>query len=175
MAHLTVATEYHRGEHFASMIELFTFSPLVDRIFVGSTKLIPGLAGKYAEKVTCLNASVFSGAGISCLLESAQTSHIMLLLPGGPVAFIGDPSIQRLLGVASDSGAGIVYCDFAEDQCESVETHPLIDYQLGSVRDNFDFGSAVLISREAALSALGHHGEIDATLKWGGFYDLRLK
>ena len=44
MAHLTVAAEYQPGENFAAAIHLFATSPLVYRIFIGSTQSIPGLA-----------------------------------------------------------------------------------------------------------------------------------
>ncbi|HEV2664745.1 MAG TPA: glycosyltransferase family 2 protein, partial [Blastocatellia bacterium] len=56
-----------------------------------------------------------------------------------------------------------------------VADHPLIDYQLGAVRDNFDFGSAILLSREEVLNALRDHGGISPGIRWGGLYDLRLK
>ena len=52
--------------------------------------------------------------------------------------------------------------------------HPLIDYKLGSMRDNFDFGSLILISRRAASLALQQHGPPER-LMWAGLYDLRLK
>jgi hypothetical protein len=53
--------------------------------------------------------------------------------------------------------------------------HPLIDYQTGSIRDSFDFGSVLFISTGAAREALRQHGAIDDRLQWGGLYDLRLK
>ncbi|MBN1490415.1 MAG: glycosyltransferase family 2 protein, partial [Phycisphaerae bacterium] len=52
--------------------------------------------------------------------------------------------------------------------------HPTIDYQLGSVRDAFDFGPIVGISRRAALAALDKHGPL-ANQPWTGMYELRLK
>ena len=61
----------------------------------------------------------------------------------------------------------------AKKPCAS--DHPLIDYQLGSIRDNFDFGSVLLLSRPAALATLEKHGAILTNLQWGGLYDLRLK
>jgi glycosyltransferase involved in cell wall biosynthesis len=51
----------------------------------------------------------------------------------------------------------------------------LIDYQLGAIRDNFDFGSVVLLSREEVGKALRDQGGISPDIRWGGLYDLRLK
>jgi hypothetical protein len=53
--------------------------------------------------------------------------------------------------------------------------HPLIDYQAGSIRDTFDFGSVVLIARHAVQRAICAHGPIPPAWRWGGLYDLRLK
>src|SRR5439155_24762289 len=59
-------------------------------------------------------------------------------------------------------GAAMVYSDAIG--------HPRIDYQPGSIRDNFDFGPVIAVSVEAAREAGS-----DSPLKWGGLYDLRLK
>jgi hypothetical protein len=99
----------------------------------------------------------------------------MLLLAGGLVHVPGERAIERIVDVARDSGAGLIYSDFVDDLGGSTEEHPTIDYQLGSIRDSFDFGATALISREAALSALRRHGSIDQAIRWGGLYDLRLK
>jgi hypothetical protein len=95
-------------------------------------------------------------------------------LPGGEVEY-GERLLERWLQVADDSGAGLLYADFREQRGGELTDHPLIDYQLGSIRDDFDFGAMVLISRRAARLAVRRHGPIPADLRWGGLYDLRLK
>jgi hypothetical protein len=84
--------------------------------------------------------------------------------------------LQRLAQAAEDSGAAILYSDYSDLKADGTMTpHPLIDYQLGSIRDDFDFGHAVLISR-AALSGLADAIEKDkAATDFGGWYDLRLR
>ena len=172
---VTVAAEYQPGERFAAAVKSFAASPTVSAAFIAGAQRLPEALATPGQKISSLDAGLLSGAGISRLVESAETSHLMLLLRGGLVPFPSDRPIQRMLAVASDSGAGLVYSDFTDDLAESIEAHPLIDYQLGSIRDNFDFGSVVLISREAARSALSRHGVIDNAIRWGGLYDLRLK
>ncbi|HNG29871.1 MAG TPA: glycosyltransferase family 2 protein, partial [Blastocatellia bacterium] len=100
--------------------------------------------------------------------------YLLLILPGGAVE-LGARAAERFLQVAEDSGAGWLYSDFRRRDGEDISDHPLIDYQLGSIRDNFDFGSVVLLSRRAVNAALHHHGEVPESLNWGGLYDLRLK
>jgi hypothetical protein len=40
-----------------------------------------------------------------------------------------------------DYRCGMVYADYNEWKDGELKNHPLIDYQLGSVRDDFDFGT----------------------------------
>jgi hypothetical protein len=102
-----------------------------------------------------------SAASLRQLIEHAKSD----------VLFIGDPRVEihpgarmfeRMAQVISDAGVAMVYSDAAG--------HPRIDYQTGSIRDNFDFGPVIAISVEAARAAGG-----DTRLKWGGLYDLRLR
>jgi len=118
--------------------------------------------------------SFLSGAKLGALLESWKTEYLLLLLPGGPVEF-GARASERFVQVADDSGAGLLYSDFRERNGDEITDHPLIDYQLGSLRDNFDFGSVLLLSRKAVDVALRQHGAPGDRLQWGGLYDLRLK
>jgi hypothetical protein len=111
-----------------------------------------------------------SASGVQRILDEASTDHLLFVLPGGSVQ-IGQRGLERFLAAAEDSEAGWVYSDFRDDVDGAVSDHPLIDYQLGSLRDTFDFGSLVLVSKPAALRA----GAPGAAWRWGGLYDLRLK
>ena len=54
---------------------------------------------------------------------------------------LGYRCLERMLRGAEDSGAGWLYCD----RTDANGAHPTIDYQEGSLRDDFDFGSLVLV------------------------------
>jgi hypothetical protein len=88
---------------------------------------------------------------------------------------LGPRAVERILASASDAGAGLTYADFKDDLGDALADHPLSDYQLGSLRDSFDFGSLILISKHAADEATRQHGLLDDSLKWAGLYELRLK
>ncbi len=115
-----------------------------------------------------------SGAALNALLDGWTTDYLLLVLPGGAVE-LGRRAPERFLQVAEDTGAGWLYADFRERNGEDVADHPLIEYQTGSLRDTFDFGSVILLSRAAVAQALAAHGPISQELRWGGLYDLRLK
>jgi hypothetical protein len=116
----------------------------------------------------------FSGPAINSLIAAWRTDYLLLILPGGRVE-LGARAPERFVQVADDTGAAFVYSDFRQQSGAEVADHPLIDYQLGAIRDNFDFGSAVLLSRKEVVKALRDHGGISAEIRWGGLYDLRLK
>lgn len=116
--------------------------------------------------ITYLNDGSASAVG-AALAEAAAS--------GADVVFLGDPafdldvprpSLDRMRALAIDCGAGLVYSDGVE--------HPRIDYQMGSLRDDFDFGPLMAISVSRAREALEKNPP-DSGLRWGGLYDLRLK
>ena len=85
---------------------------------------------------------------------------------------LGETALERLLRTADDSGAALVYADRCTI-CNGERTpHPTIDYQEGSIRDDFDFGSVILV-RTSLLHEYTTQ-EILANYRYAGLYDLRL-
>ena len=74
--------------------------------------------------------------------------------------------------VSQSSGAGIVYSDYFEQKNGVVKPHPVIEYQDGSLRDDFDFGSLMLFRTDVLVSAVGRMNE---QFEMAALYDLRLK
>jgi hypothetical protein len=123
-----------------------------------------------------LEADLGTSAGIARLVEATRTDLLLLVLPRETIDYCSlrpDGAIQRMLQVAEDTGAGFVYSDFREQAGDQTGERPLVDYQPGSIRDNFDLGGVVLIARRGLEVAAATRG--DQELKWGAFYDLRLK
>ncbi len=86
---------------------------------------------------------------------SSQTVAEMVANAPSDVMVIGDSRLQlepangmyeRMTQIVRDTGAGMAYSDSVG--------HPRIDYQLGSIRDNFDCGAVLAISVPAAREAL---------------------
>ncbi len=75
---------------------------------------------------------------------------------------------QRLEQVLSYTHAAMAYSDrFANGQAA-----PVIDYQQGALRDDFDFGAVTVWDRDVFLRAVS---EMDVNYEYAGFYDLRLR
>ncbi len=58
-----------------------------------------------------------------------------------------------MMQVCESTGAGMVYSDYFENKDGKLSAHPVIDYQEGSLRDDFNFGSVVLYRTSAFRSA----------------------
>lgn len=85
---------------------------------------------------------------------------------------LGAFALERMVQVAEDSAAGMVYANYQEIVGGVRRNHPVNDYQPGSIRDDFDFGPLVLLRTSAVKEALAKK---DATYESAGWYDLRLK
>ncbi|MBP5382008.1 MAG: glycosyltransferase family 2 protein, partial [Bacteroidales bacterium] len=75
---------------------------------------------------------------------------------------------ERLVQIASDSGAAMIYADHFDGERPA----PVIDYQQGSLRDDFDFGGVQLYRTSALKEAAAR---MDAEYEFAGLYDLRLR
>jgi GT2 family glycosyltransferase len=110
---------------------------------------------------------------LSLILAGIRTKYL-LLLTGNQQISIEPKALERILGMAESTKAGLVYSDFYDDSEHEKTLHPLNDYQPGSVCDDFDFGAMILFSVPAVRKALKKYGIIPG-VKSAGLYDLRLK
>ncbi|MBN1474926.1 MAG: DUF4922 domain-containing protein [Syntrophaceae bacterium] len=83
-------------------------------------------------------------------------------------------AIKWLLALAAKKNSGLVFSDFHDKTGKILIPHPLIDYQIGSIRDNFDFGHFFVFSVPAIKNAAKKYGALPAD-KDIALYDLRLK
>jgi hypothetical protein len=153
-----------------SSFRQFIDSDLVENIYVLNDGPFEPLDPK-CESVPAAGFS--SGQGISSVLSKIKTEFFVVLAQAQELE-LGRTSFARLLQVAKQTGSGIVYSDFHEMKNGTRYEHPTIDYQLGSVRDGFDFGGMIMYSSRAIRKAINRHGVIEK-VKWAGWYDLRLK
>jgi len=97
--------------------------------------------------------------------------YALLCLKAQPMT-LGSNMLERLLLVAGDEHAAMVYSDrYTVEQGER-KPHPVIDYQEGSLRDDFDFGSIWLV--RASLLHQYATMEHEREYQFAGLYDLRL-
>ncbi len=85
---------------------------------------------------------------------------------------IGQHGIERMVRMAADANAGMLYADHFQLKSGELQPHPVIEYQDGSLRDDFDFGSLILYKTQALQTAAA---SIDFEYNFAGWYDLRLR
>lgn len=85
---------------------------------------------------------------------------------------LGQYALERFCGIARATGAGMVYSDYYQI-AEGVRSNlPVIDYQEGSLRDDFNFGSMLFYNAQALKNAVT---STTTDYKFAGLYNLRLK
>lgn len=112
----------------------------------------------------------------SCLTLRAMSAHSkasqIALLTGDAPILLGQNGLKRLSQALSFTGAKMVYADYTVKEAGKSQNHPLIDYQLGSVRDDFDFGPLLFFDAQAFRDCVA---AMDASVAFSGLYDLRLR
>jgi hypothetical protein len=116
-----------------------------------------------------LNKNYLSTKTIRQLADQTDTDFSLIQLEEGS-AVTESEYITKMIAAADKYSAGIVYSDFYDKKKEKVIQHPTIDYQAGSIRDDFDFGAFVLIKTKALKKA----SENLPDYSYAGFYVLRL-
>lgn len=85
---------------------------------------------------------------------------------------LGMFAMERMVKIADDSAAGMVYADHYNVVGDVRSNAPVIDYQKGSLRDDFNFGSVLMFRSSALKTAVG---KITKEYDFAGLYDVRLK
>ncbi len=120
---------------------------------------------------------------ITSIAENTDADYVIICTKTTPIKW-GLYALERFLRTADDTGAVMIYSDhysMVKDECLSqdgtsavgkLEKHPVIDYQEGSLRDDFDFGSLWLIKSQCLRDYAAQTDRVDYL--YAGLYDLRL-
>ena len=176
MPTITAVMTYPEERSAIELTETLATSNAVTRLllFQSNEPEVTELSSLARSRTTMVHGNLFSGSGVNRVLEDGSTDYLLFVLPGDQIR-LGQRAIERFVSTGEDSDAGLIYSDFRDDDGNQAADHPLLDYQLGSIRDGFDFGPVFLVSKRAADRAVEKHGGVDNNLQWAGLYDLRLK
>jgi hypothetical protein len=170
MRPFTVITPYSSEPLFRKTLLALTKSALIERVVIVSQEPTSFNMDRCHVLVT---TPISSHETLHQILEGVQTKYLLLLPRAQPIS-IEPSALERILGTAESTKAGLVYSDYYIESQHKRSFHPVNDYQLGSVRDDFDFGAMILFSVSAIRKTLKKYGEIPE-LKFASLYDLRLK
>lgn len=116
------------------------------------------------------NGPIGSSRCLRQLIEQATAPYLLLQLK--EEVELGYLAIERFIDIAETTGAGLCYADYQEIKAGVQSPHPLIDYQKGSLRNDFNFGSVLFFRREA-LQAVA--ASLPEHYSFAALYDLRLR
>ena len=129
------------------MKKITCFVPYIDEAQAGKT-LTALRQSQLVDKVVCLEQPVFKSETIREIAAETNTDY------------------------AQDTEAGMVYADHFQVKGDEQVKAPVIDYQKGSLRDDFDFGSVFFFNAKALKESVSRMTE---SYLHAGLYDLRLK
>lgn len=145
-------------------------SSAVNNIYILAADVLPTeTLPQYAHQLQA--GSLLSLATMRLIASTATSDYALLYLKQGPVT-LGYHALERMLQVAEETGAAMVYADHYSVEAGKTVKHPVTAYQLGSIRDDFDFGSVVLL-KTAYLNEYATR-EVVKDYQFAGWYDLRL-
>ena len=108
---------------------------------------------------------------VRSIAENTDADYVIICTKATPIRW-GLYALERFLRTADDTGAVMVYSDHYSVQEGKLEKHPVIDYQAGSLRDDFDFGSLWLVKAQNLLDYAAQQDRQE--YQFAGLYDLRL-
>ncbi len=123
----------------------------------------------------CINIEIDtfqSSNTIKKIAEKTKADYTIIYNKPTPLK-LGYFALERMMQIAEDSSAGMVYSDYFAIVCGEKKNYPVLDYQEGSLRDDFNFGSLILFNSIDLKKAAKRMANNE--YKFAGFYDLRLK
>lgn len=154
--------KYEKNELNKVIVKFKSFD-IVNQIFVLSEDETAG------ENIIN-NSNLYSSDAIRKLSDAVSADYLLLITNETSIDF-GSFSLERFVEVAENSNAGIVYSDYYEKKGDQIVKHPVIEYQAGSLRDDFNFGPVMLIKTSAFKKAVSNSTN---NYNAAGLYDLRL-
>ncbi len=154
-------------------------SALVNKIFLLTTEGNEELRMKNEESglrppgnssFFILHSSFPSSETVKQIAEHSDAEFSLIAHHAG--LELGEYALERFCQIAQSTGAGLVYSDYYKAQDGVLAQNPVIDYQPGSLRDDFDFGALLFYNakclKQAALETVDNY-------RFAGLYNLRLK
>lgn len=153
---------YAGAEATQKMVKALSTCALINRIFIVSSE-----NREIAGAQLLISEHPHSTEGIRKITEKTAAPYALFLL-NDTLVLPGQFAVERIIQTAEDTGASMVYADYREVRNGTESLHPVIDYQQGSLRDDFNFGPVQLYRSEALKSFQ------EEDFEHAGYYALRL-
>lgn len=159
---------YADAQQVKATVDGLRQNALVTKIFLLATDAnAAAVEGCEVINIDALNSS----ATMKKIAAAAEGDYTLLYTKYNNLV-MGYLALERMVRLAGDSKAAMVYADNYQIVDGKKTNAPVIDYQFGSLRDDFNFGSVLFFCTKALKAAVA---EIDTEYTAAGLYDLRLK
>lgn len=118
-----------------------------------------------------LKDSLYQTTTIQQIAKETRGEYCLIITKSTPLK-LHYLALERLQQIAEDTKAGLVYADHYQLKDDKCVNSPVIDYQQGSLRDDFDFGSVLLFNSKALKESCQR---MKNSYQHAALYDLRLK
>ena len=135
---VTCFIPFSEGESLMPTVSSLRASGVVSNIFIVLPQEHPG-------KIEGIEADFLRSAGFSStdalkkMAAVADTDYVLTYSKGFPLD-LGKFALKRMIQICDNTGAGMVYSDYFEKKNDILSPHPVLDYQEGSLGDDFNFG-----------------------------------
>lgn len=143
-------------------------SALVNNIYLLATDA----AATAVEGCTMVHIDALNSSDTMLKIAEAAKAPYTLLYTKYNNLVMGYFALDRFVRLVGDSKAGMMYADSYTVIEGKKSNAPVIDYQEGSLRDDFNFGSVLFFNTEVLKKAAAG---IDVHYTAAGLYDLRLR
>ena len=146
---------------------------------------IPSMSGEdisvtvesFSRSSAFTGVTILSGVSLKAtetlrsIAEAVHDKYLLLYLKDMPLE-MGMFALDRIISIAEDTKADMLYADHYRIVEGERRRHPVIDCQKGALRDDFDFGSVLVFRTSSFKRAVRSMTE---DYQWGALYDLRLR
>ena len=146
-------------------------SKTIQHIYLLVNKPLGELDGALCDCQQIVVADLTSSNTLMAIAENAKADYALLQIRPREIQ-MAKGTLDRMLRIASDSDAAMIYADHNDLIDGKLQPHPVIDYQIGSIRDDFDLGSLILVKTSLLHTFAMQAGEHD--YRYAAVYALRL-
>ena len=111
---------------------------------------------------------VCCGKSLKKVLSLCKTKYLLLYLDDSEISFQAN-ALESFFQAAEEKNVGLLYSAYQIDNLEQ----PLIPYQIGSIRDNFNFGSLVVLNTQICKEVTTKYTQLVPD-DYSAWYGLRL-
>jgi hypothetical protein len=159
---------YQNYNQTKSTIHALKQSPLIHKIYLFAKQDTQDVI----DSCEVIHAdTLHATATVKAIAEHADAPYSLIYTKTSELS-LGYFGLERMLQIAENTGAGMVYSDHYQVKNGKKINNPVVTYQKGSLRDDFNFGSVLLYKTTALKKAVK---DMDANYQYAGLYDLRLK